>query len=355
MPRPMNDGIHDKKRAVIRDGAWLAHRYDPGNDAFQFIHASRPERDAAPFLIDEYLPQAANPLVIARAEAMSLASPPAAMHMIFHSAYCCSTLLARALDIPGVSTALKEPVMLNDIAGWRHREAAAQTIDGRRVAMVLDHAMTLLGRPIGDGEAVIVKPSNLINPLAPAMLAMRPSSQALCLYAPLDAYLGSIARKGMWGRHWVRDLLVKLLREGNIDLGFSSEDYLALTDLQVAAVGWLVQHRQFAQLVAKFGPKRIATLNSDQFTADPVTTFGAVARHFQLALSEEKIARISQGPAFKHNAKTGAVFAQGQRQQDRAAAVAVHGEEVGLVFEWAKLLASNAGIAYDLPGALAAR
>lgn len=348
----MGDRMRDERQTIMQDGAWLAHRYDPVGDAVHFVHVTRAGHDAAPFLTDEYLPRATDPLVMTRADAIALAPPHAPIHFIFHSAYCCSTLLARALDVPGVASALKEPVILNDIIGWRHRQQGDTPLDGRRVAMVLDHAMTLLARPLSAGEAVIVKPSNLINPLAPAMLGLRPASRALLLYAPLDAYLGSIARKGMWGRHWVRDLLVKLLREGAIDMGFSAEDYLGLTDLQVAAVGWLAQHRQFARLVAQFGAERIATLDSDLLTANAVSTLAAVSRHFSLALSAQQIAAISTGPAFARNAKTGDSFAPGQREQDRAAARTVHGEEVEMVTRWAKVVADNAGITFDLPAPL---
>ena len=35
---------------------------------------------------------------------------------IFHSAFAASTLLARALDVPGVAMGLKEPAILNELA-----------------------------------------------------------------------------------------------------------------------------------------------------------------------------------------------------------------------------------------------
>jgi hypothetical protein len=331
---------------LLRDAQWLAHRYDPGHDAIHFRYVPRARHAQVPFLIDDHL-GAVEPLVVRRTEAVAVAAPPAPVHFIFHSAYCCSTLLAAAFDIPGMAMGLKEPVVLNDLVGWRHRGTS-----GPDVARALDHSLRLLARPFGEGEAVVVKPSNIVNPLIPAMLAMRPDSRALLLHAPLDDYLASIARKGMWGRLWVRDLFGKLLREGMLaPLGIAPDQYLGLTDIQVAAAGWLAQHRQFAMLAAQFGT-RVATLDSQRLVDRPQATLAATAALFGLSVEAEVLAAIVAGPIFARDAKTGAVFGEGQRAADARRGMATHAEEVEKVGEWARLLANQAGIPMDLPGAL---
>ena len=227
-------------RDIVRDAQWLAHRYDPGHDAVHMRFVPRARHGDIPFLTDEYLGATDAPLVLRLGDAMEQAPPRAPIHFLFHSAYCCSTLLAAAMDIPGIAMGLKEPVLLNDLIGWRHRGAK-----GPEVARVLDASLHLLARPFGPGEAVVVKPSNVINPLIPAIMSLRPDARALLLHAPLEPYLASIARKGMWGRLWVRDLFQKLVREGMIaPLGIAPSDYLGLTDIQVAAVGCAVGLRQ---------------------------------------------------------------------------------------------------------------
>jgi hypothetical protein len=333
--------------ALIRDAQWLAHRYDPGHDAVHFRFVPRSRHAQVPFLIDDHLGEV-EPLVVRRDDAIVASPPPAPIHFIFHSAYCCSTLLAAAFDIPGLAMGLKEPVVLNDLIGWRHRGAA-----GPEVARALDHSLRLLARPFGAGEAVVVKPSNIVNPLIPAMLAMRSGSRALLLHAPLDDYLASIARKGMWGRLWVRDLFGKLLREGMLaPLGIAPDQYLALTDIQVAAAGWLAQHRQFDALARQLGG-RVATLNSQTLIDHPHATLAAAADLFGLSLDRERIGAIVDGPVFARDAKTGATFKEGQRQSDARQGLSVHAEEVEKVSQWARLLAQNAGIPLTLPGALA--
>lgn len=335
-------------RTMLADAQWLAHRYDPGHDAFHLRRVERARHAAVPFLIDAHLGEEP-PIALRRADVMAAAPDPAPIHFVFHSAYCCSTLLAAAFDAPGIAMGLKEPALLNDLVGWRHRDAK-----GPEVARVLDESLRLLARPFAPGEAVVVKPSNIVNPLIPAIMGLRRQARALLLHAPLDAYLASIARKGMWGRLWVRDLFGKLLREGMLaPVGIAPDAYLSLTDIQVAAAGWLAQQRQFQALAGQLGA-RVATLDSETLVARPQETLVALAALFGLPLDEGRIAAIVDGPVFARDAKDGTAFARGQRARDARRGMDLHGDEVEKVAHWARVLADNAGIAMTLPNALLA-
>ena len=92
---------------LIDDGRWLAHRYDEVNDAIQFRFVSRETQRELTFLTDSGIGDA--PLAVysradclAEAQKRDLPTP----RIILHSAYCCSTMLARAFDVPGVSFGL---------------------------------------------------------------------------------------------------------------------------------------------------------------------------------------------------------------------------------------------------------
>ncbi|MCP1470040.1 hypothetical protein J3E64_001727 [Sphingobium sp. OAS761] len=333
-------------RDIVRNPEWLAHRYDPGHDAVHFRQLSRSGRKDIPFFTDEHL-GAAPQLVLRRADVMEQAPAAAPLHFLFHSAYCCSTLLVSAFDIVGVATGLKEPVLLNDLIGWRHRGAK-----GRDVAQLLDDSLTLLARPFNAGEAVIVKPSNIVNPLIPAIMAMRPNARAVLLHAPLDAYLASIARKGMWGRIWVRDLFVKLIREGMLTtLGIPSDDYLGLTDIQVAAAGWLAQQAQFHMLVKQLGP-RVATLDSERLVAMPRDSMRAMGSLMDLGLTTDMIDVAVSGPVFAKDAKSGQDFKPGSRAQAARQGMEIHADEIEKVSQWTRMVASNAAIPLTLERSL---
>lgn len=331
---------------MVHDLNWFPHRYDAVGDAIQFVRADRAALNAATFLTDEYLVDAKNPIVVDRAEAVAALHPAPPPHFIFHSAYCCSTLLANAFDIPGVSFGLKEPAMLNDISGWRRRGGQpAQVVEALKAAIVL------LARPQAPGERVIIKPSNVINALAPTLLAAFPDAKAILLYTPLENYLASIAKKGMWGRLWVRELFVKLGKDGLTDYGFTAEDIMQQTDLQIAAIGWLAQHRLFAIMAERLGPDRVQTLQSETLLADPLAAMQSLCRHFELTVDQtvlsDQIARV-----FTRNAKTGDSFNADSRRAEHVGSSSLHEDEIGKVVLWANAVAAAAGQNLQLKSAL---
>ena len=331
---------------ALVDPEWYAHRYVEDRDAVRFIRLARAEHAAMPFLIDEYLGTARQTVDLPAQDCLNGLSQ-GRLHFLFHSAFCGSTLLTRALDRPGMAMGLSEPLLLNDLVGLRRRGAQSPAI-----ARVADAALRLLARPYGAAEAVVVKPSNLLNPLADLLLALQPDARAVFLYAPLDTYLISVVRKGLHCRLWVRELLEGFLREGYADFGFTPEDYFRQSDLQVAAVGWLAQHRHFTLLADKLGADRVATLDADRMTMHPADAIAAVTRHYGLACDAGAAAEIVSGPAFAKHSKSGAAFSADQRQSEYAAARAAYGEEIDMVLAWAMHVAEGAGIALEPPNAL---
>lgn len=326
---------------------WLAHRYDPGHDAVHFIQAERQLRRTVAFLTDEHLPGASAPFVVRRQDVPRVGTTRR-VNFIFHSAYCCSTLLANAYDRIGRSTSFKEPVLLNDLVGWRHRGG-----DPGKISDVLRDGLAILARPFEPGEICVIKPSNVVNGLAPAMMAGRPDAAALLLYAPLDAFLGSIANKGLWGRLWVRDLLAKFLKEGLVDLGFGPQEVFLQSDLQVAAVGWLAQHVLFAKLATAW-PDRVRTLSSDALLVDPGRALEALDQLFGVNDTAEGRHEVVAS-IFTRHAKSGDTFDAADRERNRQAATEVHGEELAMVSSWAATVAEQAGISMALPAPLIAR
>jgi hypothetical protein len=153
----------------------------------------------------------------------------------------------------------------------------------------------------------------------------------------------------MWGRLWARDLFVKLLKEGSIDLGFQPEDHLQHTDLQIAAVGWLAQQKQFDKLARTLGPDRIRTLDSEALVASPVAAMAALVAHFGISLAPERIEAVANGPAFTRHSKSDDAFGREQRIADQQDGARVHADEIEKVSVWAAAVAEGAGVPMTLP------
>lgn len=326
----------------LGDAEWFAHRFVESDDSFRFIRLPRADHAKVPFLTDAYLGERHIGGDVPTAECLAQV-PVQPVRFLFHSAFCGSTMLVRALDRPGATMGLSEPVALNDVVGFRRRGAPPAA-----VARSADAALRLLGRPFAPGEAVVIKPSNIANPLAELFLRLQPEAKAVFLHAQLETFLISVARKGLPCRLWVRELLEGYLRDGFVDLGFATEDYFRQSDLQVAAIGWLAQQAWFAQLATRL-PGRIASLDADAMTAAPAEAIGAVAGHFGLSLSPAAIGEIVAGPAFTRHSKSGEAFGAGQRAAAYAATRAAHAEELALVLEWARRVAESAGMSLGPP------
>ena len=325
---------------LIDDGQWLAHRYDESNDSVQFRFVPRERQRELTFLTDGEIGDAplavhARTECLAEARKRELPTP----RFIFHSAYCCSTLLARAFDLPGTSFGLKEPQILNDVMGLQLRGG-----DPRQVAAAMDIALLLLARPLGAGETNVIKPSNLLNPSIALITAMRPDVRGLLLHAPLDVFLASIARKEIEGRSWVRDLMWKLIQLGQAErFGLTPEELYRQTDLQVAALGWLAQQGLFTEAAQRHNGYR--TLDSETLIARPHECLSALKELFALDFDPEEAAR---GPAFRTHSKDRGDYSAEQREQEQERGKSLHGREIGMVIEWAGAMAEHAGLSLRL-------
>lgn len=335
--------------SLVSDPESWPHRFDDASKLVGFIPVSRELHAECTFITDEHLPKGLpmSPVPLADVEQV-LPSDVRAPHFIFHSAYCCSTMLARAFDIPGVSMGLKEPQILNDLVGWQRRASPAVEIGG-----VLDIAIRALARPFEAGETTVIKPSIIVNAIAEPTLERFPDSKALLLYAPLESYLQSIAKKGMWGRRWVREVLIGTIADGCLVSGFEDLDLLELTDLQVAALGWLSQHALFTRLIRRFGEGRIRTLDSATLLKDQSQAMSALVGHFGIDLPQKRFEHVMAGPAFTtHSKQSSTSFDARERAAEQANMAEVHGEEIEMVAHWAEAVAQSQGLRLELPAAL---
>ena len=335
-----------KDQQEILTPTWLAHRFDESKNEIRFVNYDRAARSAVPFLTDEYLPRR-DFRAYPRETARSSAPASAPIHFVFHSGFCCSTLFASCFDQPGLATTFSEPMILNDAVGWRKRGAPPA-----EVGRLLDDAMSLLARPF-EGDAIsLVKPSTVANGLAAAMLQLRPGARAILMYAPIEDFLTSIAKKGLDGRLWVRELFLAMRREGLVEgLGFTDEQLFGQTDLQIAAVAWLGQQRIFRDLIERV-PERMRSLDSVSFLSKPPAMLAAAGEFLGTPLSESQLSAARDG-RLSRNSKDGKIYGRDARESEYRSAREAYGDEIAKVEAWSHAVADAAGIPRELTNRLA--
>jgi hypothetical protein len=327
--------------AQLLNAHWFAHRFVEGADAFRLRHLTRAQIDKATFLTDENIGRDAGGVDVP-VEMILGELPQRPLGIVFHSAFCGSTLLTKALSRPGVAIGFSEPVIFNDLVGWRLRGSG-----GAAIARSADAGMRLMARPFGPKETVIVKLSNLANPLAELLLALNPKAKAIFLYAPLDTFLISVARKGVACRAWVRTLAERYLPLGMFEpLSLTPADLFLQTDLQLAASCWLAQHLLFARLMAKIGPARLRPLNAEVMLGDTVSAIMMVAHQFDLGLRPGDTDKIAAGEAFGRHSKDGTAFSAVDRNNQYSIARQAYAGEIDIIITWAEEFARQ----LELPG-----
>lgn len=220
---------------------------------------------------------------------------------IFHTSFCCSTLISRCLDMEGASCGLREPPVLMQMANEKRMAAASSGWQG-----ALDTALALLGKCRAPGEALVIKPTNAANNLAEDVLHMPGTGGTLLLYSNLKYFLVSILKKGEAGRAFVRMLFGVIRADSERTRSLDPEALSRLTDLQIAAFAWYAQMDAYLRLLEQFPERRIATLDCDVFLADPLTTLVKLCTLFGIEADEDRLAQIVAGPLFSKSSKNAA-------------------------------------------------
>ena len=316
---------------IAADPAWLPHRIDSATRQVEFLRLERDVLAADGFLADRD-PGSRGRALASWSDVQAMRIPEGRLHFVFHTAFCRSTLLIRALDLPGKVVGLNEPGIV-----------ASMVNAGPAAAALHAPLLALLARPHRPGEVVVVKPTNHANALMPALLAARPDARAILMTHPLPSFLASVARKGLMGRNWARRLFLEMQGYAGMDFGMSPQESFALTDMQAAALAWFLAQRWFdAHLrggVRGVASERLRVLDGDRFAAAREETLAAAANFFGVADPEGAAATMACSPVFTRHAKSGTPYSGDAPSKDPMLA-----EEIAQVGQWLALIAQQAGV-----------
>jgi len=281
---------------IIADPRWFPVDIDKETGGFRLAAVGDTRPGWAHYF--EKSDHAAGEVVLSAAEVFRIASAkqdPPRLNFIWHTAYCCSTAITRALDVPGSSLTLQEPRVMTSAA--RARRECDQAGRGD-ISWLSDAVFRLMARPPVDGAAITVKPAPAANYLVGDALS-KTSGRMLFLYSDCDQYLMAAMRHDESRRRYVRRLFGILAKE-NGDNRWSADAVARLTDLEVAGLVWMLQMEKFAQQMKHCGP-RAASLDCALFLARPMEVLGRLWRFFDLPGRVEDSDAVRDGDFFSRH------------------------------------------------------
>jgi hypothetical protein len=257
-------------------------------------------------------------------------------------------LLARALDAPGSSLALKEPNILLDIANARRVNEKLRR-DAALFSRLCRVTFSLLARPHDGGERIVIKPTNTASTLAAEAFAI--GAPSLFLYGDLKEFLVSLLKKGEEGRSFIRTQYNIYALDGVGLAALPPRQAMGFTDLQVAAVVWRHQLEQFERWLASAAA---ASLDFRVLLADPATTLKAAAKHLQLPIVDEALDATARSDIFARNSKfAGLKYDAATRDAEEAALLKRWSGEIDIITRWAAQVHLGTDVSLPLPKALA--
>lgn len=332
---------------IENDPYWFPDRLSPDLRTMTFVRVARRALIDSPFLDQRLLVEPRQETVIDLTRSDSAAAtvrltantrPPA---FIFHTSFCSSTLMARALQADGEILALKEPRILFEAANMlRAPETQVNQRTKRQIAGLI---LGLLNRRFDPVERIVLKPTNLANNWLPYAIAT--GCQVLLMYSELRSFLVSVLMRNEPGRLFARSIFGALVQEGTPLTKIPVAQALLFTDAQIAALAWRQQMELFASAAAAAPRGQVKTLWSEDFHDRTQDVLRAAFLHFGTGLSPNVLSAIASYAHFGTDAKhPGRFFDSKENEERRGAFEANFAETLTDTLGWAKTLR----LAYDL-------
>ncbi len=325
----------------VHDAAWFPDGFDARSGEFLFVKAEREQLSSQTFLDRRW---DRTGFARARGSARTLLAPSSlpSPNIIWHTGFCCSTLLAKTLDRPGCNLSLCEPQILVDVADAKR----SGTVPPDSLADIAQRAFHLLSRPHADGEQVTLKPAPAANALL-REATVRTSAPMLFLYSDCRTFLLAICKLGEEGRKYVRRLFLALLADGHPQAQWPPPRLLSLSDLELAAMVWHMQIAEMRRSLPHLNSGRMASLDCDAFLFAPAETLQRMSHFFSLGLGGDYVHGVVAGPLFRRNAKTGEEPFNARRRSEDHARIERH-----MPGEVDRIVAQSYAICRDTPRAL---
>jgi hypothetical protein len=324
---------------IREDAGLLLHAIDAPQRRALFVRIGEAKLRAAAFLDERAT--AGSPdgfwLPLRDLEELSGAALPAPRGFIFHIGHCGSTLLSRLLDRWPDTLGLREPRVLRDLAGLRDAQADTAWLSAQDWQRLFQGTIGLLGRRFRPAERVLVKATSSCNELVEPLLGVDADVRVVLMHMPLENYLATLLK----APSRLDALTFAPSRLAYLQKHFGADDVrlYRLDEVEVLALGWVVEMARFAQIAGGPDAARVMGCDFEDFLRDPAAQLAKIAAHLGLADAEAVAKAAVQSDAMHAYSKAqDHAYGSADRQHDLALAHRRFGAEIARGLRFAESL-----------------
>lgn len=239
---------------------------------YRFVDATAEAIDRANFLQAENLEfEAASERLIPMVN-FRPSMPRRPVNFIFHTAFCGSTLLSRALHHAPEHVSLKEPNVL-----FRLSEASL-SLRSEVLSRHLDQAMSELSQPWTEGGRVLIKPTNSCNRIAERMTA--PGDKIVLLYSTLEEFMVSCLKKMPEAHTRLNWMARHLLPGSHLEHMLEVPRNVELNIIEACVLTWYVSLEYFSKLLSSSPADEVMVLRYQTLKQNPISAARSAGLHF---------------------------------------------------------------------------
>lgn len=247
---------------------------------------------------------------------------------LLHTSFCCSTLLARLLDFPGRSLALKEPLIL--------RRLSDAALHGVRDPELTGAAVQLLFRDVAEGSAILVKPTHVALNIAGELLACTPSANALLITSTLEDFMISNIKKPEATQRKVPELVERFMAASDLPERLPPEAFEPSSFLAGVALQWHAQQQLVHDLLNSPSGPVVRVIQETALLQEPVATVHAALDWLGWSIPDEDIAAQAALVMNKHAKSAGRTYNLQEKNHETALLRRKYRDELAQALHWSE-------------------
>ena len=294
--------------AALADARYFPVDLDVARGRIHFLRLDPDVLARSVFLdnrIDAPLAQADRIEWSAIAPLLPAATTPA---FLFHTSFCCSTLLARALHQAPERVALKEPLATRRLADAR--------VQGLEIGQPATLCVRLLARPWSAGGRVVIKPSHAALNVAGTLLELAGEATGVLLYGELEDFLVSNLKKTAETQARVQLLAERAMAATAWTRSLSGEARNPRSWPRWVALQWAAQLAVAKELFQGAAGARLRALREADLLDDLPGSVVACARWMRLPHEPEALAAHAAACAGEHAKAPGQRYGVARRREE---------------------------------------